>query len=80
MTARPSPPQPAFPSHGKVTWEEGEYYEHIPGMTLRDYFAGQALIGLMSDPGLRPSRLDEFAHMAERLYQVADALLAERAK
>ena len=51
-----------------------------PGMSLRDWFAGQALVGLMSDPGLRPSRLDEFEHMATRLYQVADAMLKEREK
>lgn len=49
-----------------------------PGMTLRDWFAGQALVGLMSDPGLRPDKLAEFQHMAVRLYQVADAMLAER--
>ena len=49
-----------------------------PGMSLRDWFAGQALIGLMGDPGMRPSNLDEFEHMARRLYQVADAMLKER--
>ena len=49
-----------------------------PGMSLRDWFAGQAMVGLMSDPGLRPSNLDEFEHMATRLYQVADAMLKAR--
>ena len=51
-----------------------------PGMSLRDWFAGQAMVGLMSDSGLRPSNLDEFEHMATRLYQVADAMLKEREK
>lgn len=50
------------------------------GMSLRDWFAGQAMVGLMSDPGLRPSNTDEFEHMATRLYQVADAMLREREK
>lgn len=48
------------------------------GMTLRDWFAGQALSGLMADPGLRPATTDEFDHMARRLYQVADAMLTAR--
>lgn len=67
---------PAFPTlmkAGDVAVAEG-------GMSLRDWFAGQALIGLMSDPGLRPSSTGEFEHMARRLFQVADAMLAERAK
>lgn len=63
---------PAFPfSNPDYTWF---------GMTLRDWFAGQALAGLMSDPGLRPCNVEEFEHMAKRLYQVADALLSERDK
>jgi hypothetical protein len=52
----------------------------ITPIGLRDWFAGQALVGLMSDSGMRPSSLSEFEHMAMRLYQVADAMLAERAK
>ena len=51
-----------------------------PGMSLWDWFAGQAMVGLMSEPGLRPSNTDEFEHMATRLYQVADAMLKERKK
>ena len=61
---------PAFPG--------GQF--HVPGMSLRDWFAGQAMVGLMSASGMRPSNLDEFEHMATRLYQVADAMLIERAK
>lgn len=50
-----------------------EYSAIDPGMTLRDYFAGQALTGLLAhasgeDPGKSPS-------MA---YKLADAMLAER--
>ena len=63
---------PAFPRPYMVSG--------TPGMSLRDWFAGQAMVGLMSDPGLRPSNTDEFEHMATRLYQVADAMLKEREK
>ncbi len=44
-------------------------------MTLRDYFAGQALIGI-----LRERAHIEMPIAARAAYQYADALLAERAK
>ena len=74
---------PAFPRAAAVwTMPDGRQTgcDALDGMTLRDWFAGQALAGLMSDPGLRPDNVSEFQHMAARLYQVADAMLAERAK
>jgi len=43
----------------------------IPGMDLRDYFAGQALVGILSCYGVG----DENAKDA---YVIADAMLAER--
>lgn len=54
--------------------------EDMPGMTLRDYFAGQAL-GIMNtaldqgywSPGENPN-----AEIAAAAYQIADAMLAER--
>ena len=46
------------------------------GMSLRDYFAGQAL-ALVITEGLR---LDQVQGMATRAYQIADAMLAERRK
>lgn len=64
----------AFPESNSGGWAV------IGGMSLRDYFAAQALTGLMGDSGLRPKSEDEFLHMAKRLYQVADAMLRERAK
>lgn len=43
------------------------------GMTLRDWFAGQALIGL--GLSLNPAHVDQYAKSA---YAYADALLTER--
>jgi hypothetical protein len=50
-----------------ISWEEG--------MTLRDYFAGQALIGLLSDGKhfMFTSR-----DGAKRAYDMADAMLKAR--
>ena len=45
-----------------------------PGMTLRDYFAGQALIAL---PHMGASGLDDDG-IAKQAYALADALLIER--
>ena len=48
------------------------------GMTLRDYFAGQALCGLLSKYNLNaPSDQGTIAQMS---YELADAMLAERSK
>lgn len=52
------------------------------GMKLRDYFAGQALAGLLANPNwvtdFKPSeRLPWSTHAA---YALADAMLAEREK
>lgn len=45
------------------------------GMSLRDYFAGQALAGLMSGANTYSSK-----NMAESAYGMADAMLKERSK
>lgn len=61
----------AFPAAGQVG---PEHYGFEPGMTLRDWFAGQALAGLLAacptDGGERG-----IAHDA---YLYADAMLAAR--
>ncbi|TIR34529.1 MAG: hypothetical protein E5X35_07375 [Mesorhizobium sp.] len=47
------------------------------GMSLRDWFAGQALAGdLAATPNCRPSIIGS----AERAYAYADAMIAERRK
>lgn len=72
---------PAFPAEvgpgcsevptGPATWR-------MPGMTLREWFAGQVLLGLVSDGEWQPD--DYFATTAETAFKLADAMLAERAK
>lgn len=56
---------PAFPTN------EGDTYD---GMTLRDWFAGQAMVGLMSGGGYPRSIVPELA------YKLADDMIAERRK
>jgi hypothetical protein len=64
---------PAFPCvHDKHLQE---------GMTLRDWFAGQALAGLMSNANIpfAPDYAEcEPAQIADASYCIADAMLAER--
>lgn len=63
---------PAFPQTGDTLIGEGK------GMTLRDYFAAQALNGMCSGH-VWPASADG-AEMARRAYIFADAMLKERAK
>ena len=70
---------PAFP-----TPQIGEYNPQF-GMSLRDYFAGQALTGLLPQDGVRLSARknnpnEESKYIAAAAYQIADAMLAERAR
>jgi hypothetical protein len=52
-----------------------------PGMTLRDYFAGQALAGVLSthDKCLESS-FKRYRTVAEISYGFADAMIGEREK
>lgn len=52
------------------------------GMTLRDWFAGQALIAVMQVCGADHMRDGEKIQdmFARRAYQAADSMLAERSK
>ena len=64
---------PAFPSSSAT--------QDIPGMTLRDWFAGQALNGVVYMSKDDSDALeDRAAYIAEACYQIADAMLAERAR
>ena len=63
---------PAFPCVSESKPEDR-------GLSLRDYFAGQAIAGMLAseseaDRSYKPHQL------ADRAYDVADAMLAERQK
>jgi hypothetical protein len=63
---------PAFPYRE----EDGQGgYEQHQGMSLRDYFAAQALVGMLSE-GRSNSNAKHW--MPEEAYELADAMLAAR--
>lgn len=67
---------PAFPNQN--------ISDKANGMTLRDWFAGQALAGLIASPDfLGPDGLftgNGAPVMADAAYLLADAMIAERSK
>lgn len=78
---------PAFPHI--VRHHSPDILEHITtdGMSLRDWFAGQALVGMLAGQwnvapnAFAPQRLPaNTSELVSNAYAVADAMLAERAK
>ena len=57
---------PAFPAY--ITDDK----EYSSGITIRDYFAGQALIGIIIETVMEPK------FSAEQAYRYADAMLEAR--
>lgn len=55
----------------------GDTFPAYDGMTLRDWFAGQSIIGLLSV--MTPGPADEKS-LARNAYIMADAMLVERGK
>lgn len=49
-----------------------------PQIDLRDWMAGQALVGMLASRAVYPA--SDWAGMASEAYAAADAMLAERAK
>lgn len=64
---------PAFPVTAGQT-----VYAH--GMALRDWFAGQALAGAVSDPSMVINNDELRKALAEGIYKMADAMLEARDK
>ena len=68
---------PAFPyTHEQhETHDRGwnQTYEPHDGMTLRDYFASQAINGMLSKYGIAGTK-----ELAVHGYEIADAILKER--
>lgn len=72
---------PAFPGQPRGS-DGAPCGDHIPGMTLRDWFAGQALAGLCAAFARAQTMRGEPQSAADArwAYERADAMLAERAK
>jgi hypothetical protein len=68
---------PAFPCPDDYAQDGRPLYgpRNIQGMSLRDWFAGQALAGIAA-----PGCGYETDRIAERAYNLADAMLGERQK
>ena len=72
---------PAFP--GDVMTgvnNRGEVWKRMPGMSLRDYLAGQALVGLIGKLKENPAMNVHWPHVANVAYFAADAMLVAREK
>jgi len=68
---------PAFPV--TPTDRSGQIADTFPGMTLRDYFAGQALAGIMASC-CNQDNICSCESNARSAYASADAMLAYREK
>ena len=67
---------PAFPG-----WAKNHYTDPNPrgGMSLRDYFAAQALSGIEASQGNGGNFISTADKVAARSYELADAMLVARA-
>lgn len=64
---------PAFPTG------EAPAHPDTCGMSLRDYFAGQILVGFWNDRQIGFYSAEDRAKLAQSSYEFADAMLAARA-
>ena len=71
------PNPPAFPRPDMIV--EGHVGGGSDGMTLRDYFAAKAMAAALSEVGV-DTALTSDEELAAASYQLADAMLKERAK
>lgn len=85
---KPNDGGPAFPSDGYVRAADGEVYEmeRCGGLSKRDWFAGKAMEGLLSDAKANlagppaDSAKTPAQHVAKTAVQIADAMIAELEK
>lgn len=81
MTEKINDGGPAFPQmeeYEKFDDASGNYVKDIApngGMTLRDYFAAKAMVGILFEESKTDSKNAKIAQWA---YAMADAMLAER--
>jgi hypothetical protein len=70
---------PAFPVL-ELDQISGQIYDQHMGVTVRDYFAAQALPGVLGAVMPQECHRWSLADFAHEAYALADAMLAERAK
>ncbi len=68
---------PAFPS-GTADIGDGDKYPYFTGMSLRDWFAGQALAGILAGRNPKSPHKANDTQFADAAYSFADAMLAQR--
>jgi|DEB0MinimDraft_3_1074331.scaffolds.fasta_scaffold300466_1 hypothetical protein len=79
MSATQNDGGPAFP-----WWQDGNTYRDKSGMSLRDYFAGQALAGMMrkidleNEIDLESSEINVIFRVAPRAYYIAELMLEQK--
>jgi hypothetical protein len=71
---------PAFPEQNIMAYGNMMKAETTPGMTLRDWFAGQVLAGQWTLRESEAAHIEQptATNMAASAYRIADAMLAAR--
>lgn len=72
---------PFFPESIPYKWDEhGKITEWKPirGITLKDYFAGQALMGYLANSQYTSTTKESFKACSEWSYEIANSMLAQR--
>ena len=67
---------PAYPMEGEVYGKNGDN-RWAPGMSLRDWFAGQAMAAALSNPSINLNAIDLYAIDS---YDLADRMIKARGK
>lgn len=70
----------AFPDPGRAQSAKQRETITETGMTLRDYFAGEALIGMLTQAAAMNRESPPCELASKVAYRYADAMLLERAK
>lgn len=68
----------AFPVPEQRAFDGAGLCEGSPGMSLRDYFAGQALVGSLANPEVATLVSLDHEFTAKLCYLMADAMLSAR--
>jgi hypothetical protein len=79
MSTKPKDGGPAYPRSAVLNHDGTTYHNAADGMALRDWFAGQALNGIIAHPGMEPDDASKKGY-AMLAYEYADAMIAERNK